>query len=452
MAEKKETGRRTNNSSKIKTNRGPGKNVAKKRTTTRRKKGSTGQKRRVSRRNRRKTRIGLRIPGIILAIPLLAATGLIFIYTIFIFPGQLSNRIKDDLVEIYNPWIFEDSGSLVMIKLSSRPNQNLQQRAYNTVKEKYGLDVHFTRINSLQGRGINRLDFYKGPRKFTGLDKVYIYWNNSIITKEKNRDRGKPRKVEYDKIEHERRQERQDTTLHSRESTIRPSRYHETPGDSARIAVIIDDVGYRYNSIYDFLSLGFPVTFAIIPGLPDSKRFYRLIITNDYETIIHLPMEPDRGPRFVENNALLIGMSNSEIQSRVSSFINYFPEAIGANNHMGSRAVRDADIMNSMMQVLSRENLIWIDSMTTRATVSSEVASMTGVPCLERDVFLDNDKDYESIARAMDQLIIEARKKGSAIGIGHVQSSQLVNVLRDYHEKRGQLGIEFVPLSSLLSD
>ena len=49
----------------------------------------------------------------------------------------------------------------------------------------------------------------------------------------------------------------------------------------------------------------------------------------------------------------------------------------------------------------------------------------------------------------MNMLIREARKKGSAIGIGHVQTVELVTVLKEYYNKRDELGIEFVPLRKL---
>ena len=49
----------------------------------------------------------------------------------------------------------------------------------------------------------------------------------------------------------------------------------------------------------------------------------------------------------------------------------------------------------------------------------------------------------------MDQLIKEAKQKGSAIGIGHIQTKNLVPVLKEYYNKRDELGIEFVPLKLL---
>ena len=67
----------------------------------------------------------------------------------------------------------------------------------------------------------------------------------------------------------------------------------------------------------------------------------------------------------------------------------------------------------------------------------------------ERDVFLDNSKNINEIRKAMDLLIKEANQKGYAVGIGHIQTRELAQVLKEYYNKKEQLGVEFVPLKKL---
>ena len=90
-----------------------------------------------------------------------------------------------------------------------------------------------------------------------------------------------------------------------------------------------------------------------------------------------------------------------------------------------------------------------MDSKTTPASVSGRIAKEKKVPYLERDVFLDNENTEEYAEKAMIQLIKIAKKRGYAIGIGHVQSDKLYPVLEKYREKQDELEIEFVPLADL---
>lgn len=405
----------------------------------------------------------------------------LLIYTIFFFPQKLNKEIKEQLVEIYDPVIYEESNRLFIIKLVEKPEQEMQLKAFNEIKSSYGLDIHYEKIKSRFNKGINKLTFYKNSKQFKELGEVYIYWDKDIIKqialnkniveekikikKESSNETGqdvlvkktrkkivqKKTRVNYEKIEEIRKNEKKDPVVKHAVNKITPNRHREkpVPVDRARIAIIIDDVGYSYNSTYDFLSLGFPVTFAIIPEMSKSEFFYDTIIKSGYDTMIHMPMEPEKGAGYVEKNAILTSMSDDEVKKRIKRFLNTYPEVIGANNHMGSKVVANARLMNIIMKELAWRDKLWVDSMTTLKTVSKEMTALYNMEYFERDVFLDNSKDYNSIKKAMNKLVAEARKNGYAVGIGHIQSANLAIVLKEFYTKRERLGIEFVGLKEL---
>jgi polysaccharide deacetylase 2 family uncharacterized protein YibQ len=116
---------------------------------------------------------------------------------------------------------------------------------------------------------------------------------------------------------------------------------------------------------------------------------------------------------------------------------------------MGSKSVTDKRLMNILLNELSKKNMFWLDSMTNINTVSKEIASNYNLQFFERNVFLDNEKDYNSIKKAVETLINEAKIKGYAIGIGHAQTKLLAPVLKEYFLKSNELSIKFVPLKSL---
>lgn len=61
---------------------------------------------------------------------------------------------------------------------------------------------------------------------------------------------------------------------------------------SGTIVLVIDDFGYRNDSVSDgFLKLNVPITCAIIPGHSQSRKFAEKALAEGKEIIIHMPME-----------------------------------------------------------------------------------------------------------------------------------------------------------------
>lgn len=406
-----------------------------------------------NRRSQKKLSLGLFLSTVIIII-----LSVIIIYTFLIFPGILNEKIKNELITIYQPLIYNDADNLFILKLDERPTYDIQKRAYDTVKEQYGLDIEFEKVNKTNKKGINRLRFFRNKKEFNDICPVYIYWDKEIkltqnftsMTKQQKKKTKKFRPT-HEKIELKRKNEKKEVLIKPEEKSFKKVTYTRSKKDTIKpkIAIVIDDVGYSYNSTFDFLSLGFPVTFAIIPDVPKAKKFYKLFHKYGYELILHIPMEPNKGKKYVENNALLTDMNELNIESRVKYFLNEYPAVAGANNHMGSKAVTDSRVMNILLKELSKRNKYWLDSMTNINTISREIAEVNRLKYYERDVFLDNVKNKKEIIKSMEQLIKEAKQKGKAVGIGHVQTEELVPILKDYYKRQEELGIEFVPLSKL---
>lgn len=383
---------------------------------------------------------------------------IITFYTIIIFPKVLQKKIKSNLVNIYSPISLQQKDDFILLKLSNKPTKVIQQKAFRSIKENYGLSLKFTKVIASTNKGINKLEFYRNNKIFSGIKRFYIYWNltnNKIIKKHESQIQQKhstDAKKEFIKIEEDvkvpKNTKRSSVPINNFKQNI--SQKTNQVSSFSKIAIIIDDVGYNYNSTYNFLTLGFPVTFAIIPNAIKSKIFYNLFSQYNYDIILHIPMEPLKGRKYVEKNAIFTNMSDKNIKNRINLFFSEYPLAIGANNHMGSKAVTDARVMKDILEVINSNHKIWIDSMTSRYSVTKEISSLLSMHYLERDVFLDNKKDYNYIKTSMNKLILEARKKGYAIGIGHIQSSNLTIVLKEYYNNRNNLHIQFVSLKEIL--
>jgi polysaccharide deacetylase 2 family uncharacterized protein YibQ len=219
---------------------------------------------------------------------------------------------------------------------------------------------------------------------------------------------------------------------------------------SARLAIIIDDMGSSLADARSLVAIKVPLTFAIIPGLRVDKDVAAYAVTNKIETMIHIPMQPKGWPaRRLEANGLLVAMDADELQERVSGFVQQFPGAVGANNHMGSEFTEQEEKMTVVLQTLKKNNLFFIDSVTSPESAGLRVAQRLGIRSARRNVFLDNEQERRYILGQINQAVRLARKNGSAIAICHPHPVTIAALAAALPELAGQ-GVRLVSASQLV--
>lgn len=228
----------------------------------------------------------------------------------------------------------------------------------------------------------------------------------------------------------------------------------EKPGvggsTSARLAIIIDDMGSNLAEARSLAAIKVPLTFSIIPGLRVDKEVAVYAATNKIETMIHIPMQSKGWPaRRLEANGLLVAMDADELQERVAGFVQQFPGAVGANNHMGSEFTEHEDKMTVVLQALKKKKMFFIDSVTSPESTGLKVAQRLGIRSARRNVFLDNEQERSYILGQLNQAVRLARKNGSAIAICHPHPATIATLAAALPELAGQ-GVNLVPASQLV--
>lgn len=217
----------------------------------------------------------------------------------------------------------------------------------------------------------------------------------------------------------------------------------------ARLAIVIDDWGYDWQAADAFFSLDAPLTVAVIPFLPYTRRQALEARQRGFEVLVHLPMQPqdprvDPGP-----NAITTDLPDDEIRRRVERAIDAVPGAVGVSNHMGSRATADRRVMEQVLAAVARRGLFFLDSHTTPASVVGAVARDFGMPWAQNNLFLDGQHDVLAVRKRLELGARRALARGHAIVIGHVRPATAAAVASVLPELRRQ-GIEVVPVSALL--
>jgi len=188
---------------------------------------------------------------------------------------------------------------------------------------------------------------------------------------------------------------------------------------SPQLAIILDDFGNDRSAADAALTLPFPLTISVLPHLPFSVEIAESVYHRGDQVLLHLPMEPQSAGASSEQTELRVGMDARQVQSAFAAMLATVPHAAGVNNHEGSRATADPQLMQELMPALRARGLFFVDSRTTPATVAYDAAERSGVPAASRKVFLDDTPASGAILAQLDLAARDALRDGSAIAVGH---------------------------------
>ena len=188
----------------------------------------------------------------------------------------------------------------------------------------------------------------------------------------------------------------------------------------AKLAIVIDDIGYNEVRGMRTVRLPGPMTLAVLPFAPHTRALIPHALGADKDIIIHQPMEPHPSPSVrQEVGTLTLAMSAHEFDDALSKALAAVPESIGLSNHTGSLLTAHHAPMTRVMRTLGHRNMFFLDSRTTAETVALDVARKLGVRAVRRDVFLDHTPTSAAIHAAFEKSLSVARRKGHAVLVGH---------------------------------
>ncbi len=234
--------------------------------------------------------------------------------------------------------------------------------------------------------------------------------------------------------------------------TPTPAKPGHTQIPKPAVALVFDDFGADIAIAKRFLTeIDIPVTLAVMPYLKHTSDTINLIKTYGQTAFLHLPLEPE-SPEAMGNarkDFLLCDMSDKVIHTRLSRLLNTIPHVDGVNNHMGSKFTSDKSRMRVLLKLLKQYNLPFLDSRTIASSVGAQTAAQIHLLHSARDVFIDQGYKGGDVAANLEKLAKIARKKGTAVGIGHAQPATL-EALKKHLPRFIHDGIHFVSVLDLM--
>jgi polysaccharide deacetylase 2 family uncharacterized protein YibQ len=228
------------------------------------------------------------------------------------------------------------------------------------------------------------------------------------------------------------------------------ARENRTKGGAARLAIIIDDMGYDRSAADAVIALPFPLTVSVLPHLPISSEVAEEAYSRGDQVLLHLPMESRANSTKSEEIELRVGMNAQQVASAVAGMLDTVPHAVGVNNHQGSRATSDPALMHALMPLLGKRGLFFIDSRTEAETVAYETAKHDGLRAASRKVFLDDTAKRDAIIAQLRLAARDATRDGFTIAIGHPRPETIAALAEEVPRLESR-GFRFVFASDVVN-
>lgn len=207
-----------------------------------------------------------------------------------------------------------------------------------------------------------------------------------------------------------------------RTATPQPDTPSCTPS-SPCLAVVIDDLGRRLSDLRALLEIPLDLTFSLLPHARQSVATVMVLRAANREYWLHLPLEP-LDPRTITDEPMVL-RRRAPVEAGLASALVFVPGISGASSHMGSAFTADPSASRQLMSVFRAASLPFLDSKTIHGSFACKAAEAYGVPCLERDVFLDDSEDPATVGHRLEAALRVARRRGWAVAIGHPKQRTL---------------------------
>ena len=249
--------------------------------------------------------------------------------------------------------------------------------------------------------------------------------------------------------EEEYREEEEVPSAPQEQTTLRYTYRFLDSKDIPPVAIVIDDFGYIGGDLLQgFAELDPNITFAVLPDLPNTEKSAKLANIFGHEVILHVPMEEQSRSQNPGEKYIKIGMDKSDIKDIMKDFLSQVPQAVGANNHMGSGVTADYETIHAVMDILDSKGLFFLDSKTSAQSKVANAARDLKADYAARDIFLDvPDVSNATLNNKLKEIEKFRGRVEPIIIISHCHNRAKLTAMQTFVTHLQGMGIELIPLS-----
>jgi polysaccharide deacetylase 2 family uncharacterized protein YibQ len=219
-----------------------------------------------------------------------------------------------------------------------------------------------------------------------------------------------------------------------------------------RIAIVVGGLNVSIaNTKLALARLPGPITLAFAPFGSDAQVQVDAAREAGHEVLLEVPMEP---PDFPESDpgahALMVAASSEENIRRLTWSLSRFTGYVGLTNLLGARFMGEEAAIDPVLKETARRGLIFFDNGRSRSSLAPMAARRAGGSIATGTLLLDEVQSRDAVDKKLAELEAEARRSGSAIGVGSAFPVTVARVAAWAESANGR-GFTLVPISALAS-
>lgn len=188
------------------------------------------------------------------------------------------------------------------------------------------------------------------------------------------------------------------------------------------LLLIVDDMHTGSKICDDFINLDYRLVYSFLP-MKDQQAVNKAK-SRGHDIMLHLPLQ---GSIAKHNDNQTIYVRDPNFKQKLVKHLGSITSYSAINNHTGSVFTSNYNAVDKLFShLIANGRPLFIDSLTTNNSKIAMVAKKYNYPVLQRDIFLDHDRDVKSITRQLEILEKILRDKGSAIAIAHPRRETLI--------------------------
>lgn len=199
-----------------------------------------------------------------------------------------------------------------------------------------------------------------------------------------------------------------------------------TASARAGLTLLIDDLGHPIDPRLEARVLALPqaVGVSILPATPHAALWAQRCADQGRDYLAHLPWQPLDAELPPERALMPIRSEAAILYTLLLEARVELPAMLGANNHQGSRASRDADFLDAFAAAWRPFGLPFVDSRTVAGSRIGSRLRAAGIDVLENRLFIDHDPAPAAIAACLERAVALSLN-GDVLVIGHPRPSTL---------------------------
>ena len=218
----------------------------------------------------------------------------------------------------------------------------------------------------------------------------------------------------------------------------------------ARIVIIVGGLGISQSSSEQAIRvLPAGVTLAFAPYGNSLSRWMEKARKGGHELLLQLPMEPYGYPQTNAGKHSLLSSAKpqnnlKELHWSLGRITNY----VGVMNYLGGKMLTSPAALSPIFEDLSARGLMFVDDGSIRSSMAKNLAEPAKLPFARAHVTIDATRTRSHIQKQLQNLEIQAKRTGLAIGVATAFPDTIVQIGK-FLKKAKSRGLELTPVSAI---